>query len=136
MSKKQKQEAPKIDPVQQERLDKLQGILKNDIVPFIKSLDKSAYDVEMMTQVFSSAIQGAAVSYVSKKQLGELDIAGNLNPEHEDHKAWLSLIDKLGHLSVSDAQLLAQKLAQLVQFSVAERSKDVKIQDVKIIGLE
>jgi len=127
---------PAIDPVAQERLDRLQAILKHEVVPFIKSLDKSAYDVEMLAHVFSSAIQGAALSYVSKKQLGELDIAGNLNPEHEDHDTWLALIDKLGHLTVSDAQQLAQKLDQLVQFSINERAKDVKIQDVKILGLE
>lgn len=138
MAKKKQVEVPAqtVSPADKERFDRLQAVLKDSILPIIKSTDRSAYEIQTITQVFGSSIQGAALQFVSKKQLGELDITAHLIQDHPDYAIWTSLIDALGHLTVSDAQLVASKLAQLVDASISERAKDVKIADLKIIGLE
>lgn len=136
MQEETTQEAKKLDPATQERFDRMQSVLKDEVLPLIKSLDKSAYDVDMLSQAFSSAIQGAALHYVAKKRLEELEMAANLNTEHEDHATWVALMEKLSGLTVEDAQQVAGKLSQLIQLSISERAKDVKIGDLKILGLE
>jgi len=136
MPENSEQNAEKLDPATQERFEKLQNVLKDDVFPIIKALDKSAYDVEMLTQAFSSAIQGAALHHVAKKRLDELEMTANLNAEHEDHATWVALMEKLGGLTVEDAQTIAGKLAQLVQLSISERAKEVKIRDLRVLGLE
>lgn len=138
MAKKKQAEVPTqtISPADKERFDRLQAVLKDSILPIIKGADRSAYEIQTITQVFGSSIQGAAMQFVSKKQLGELDITAHLIQDHPDYALWTRLIDALGHLTVSDAQLVASKLAQLVDASISERAKDVKIAELKIIGLE
>lgn len=136
MQEETAKETQKLDPATQERLDRMQSVLKDEVLPLVKSLDKSAYDVDMISQMFSSAIQGAALHHVAKKRLGELEMLANLNAEHEDHAIWSALLEKLDGLTVEDAQQVAAKLSQLIQLSISERAKEVKIGDLKILGLE